>query len=31
LLIYHGRAVCKSRKPDHAHCPIFHLCPSKEI
>ncbi len=31
LLIYHGRAVCKSRKPDHANCPIFHLCPSNNI
>ena len=31
ILIYHGRAVCKARKPDHAHCPVFKLCPSKDI
>jgi len=31
LLIYHGRQVCKARKPDHVHCPIFKLCPSNEI
>jgi len=28
ILIYHGRAVCKARKPDHANCPVFKLCPS---
>jgi len=28
ILIYHGRAVCKARKPDHAKCPVFKLCPS---
>jgi endonuclease-3 len=31
LLIYHGRAICKSQKPDHAHCPLFKLCPSNTI
>ena len=31
ILIYHGRAVCKARKPDHARCEILDLCPSKEI
>ncbi len=31
LLIYHGRAVCKARKPDHANCAIFKLCPSNKI
>jgi len=31
ILIYHGRAVCKARKPDHEHCKIFHLCPSNTI
>ncbi len=31
ILIYHGRAVCKARKPDHAHCPVFKLCPSNDI
>jgi endonuclease-3 len=31
VLIYHGRAVCKARKPDHEHCNIFHLCPSNTI
>ncbi len=28
ILIYHGRAVCKARKPDHAGCAVFGLCPS---
>jgi endonuclease-3 len=31
LLIYHGRAVCKARKPDHARCPILKQCPSNSI
>lgn len=30
-LIYHGRAICKARKPDHDNCPIFALCPSNAI
>ncbi|MCP4668506.1 MAG: endonuclease III [Deltaproteobacteria bacterium] len=28
ILIYHGRAICKARKPDHAQCEVFRLCPS---
>jgi endonuclease-3 len=31
ILIYHGRAVCKARKPDHDKCKIVHLCPSNTI
>jgi endonuclease-3 len=31
ILIYHGRAVCKARKPDHARCAVFKLCPSRDI
>jgi endonuclease-3 len=31
ILIYHGRAVCKARNPDHIHCPVFRLCPSNGI
>jgi len=31
LLIYHGRAVCKARKPDHDHCVIAAYCPSNSI
>ena len=31
ILIYHGRAVCKARKPDHEQCQIFSLCPSNSI
>jgi len=27
-LLFHGRAVCKARKPDCPHCPIAALCPS---
>lgn len=28
LLIFHGRNVCKARKPDCANCPISTYCPS---
>ncbi len=31
LLIYHGREVCKARKPKHERCKIFHLCPSNSL
>jgi endonuclease III len=31
ILIYHGRAICKARKPDHGRCPVFNLCPSNSI
>ena len=31
ILIYHGRAVCKARRPDHEKCPIRELCPSNNI
>lgn len=31
ILIYHGRAVCKARKPDHDRCLVFGLCPSNSI
>jgi endonuclease III len=31
ILIYHGRDVCKARKPEHARCPVFKLCPSNDI
>ena len=31
ILIYHGRAVCKARKPDHGRCQVFDLCPSNMI
>ena len=31
VLIYHGREVCKARKPDHKRCKLFHLCPSNTI
>lgn len=28
LMISHGRAICKARKPDCPNCPISSLCPS---
>ena len=28
LLIFHGRRVCKSRKPDCLNCVLNHVCPS---
>ncbi len=31
LLIYHGRAVCKALKPNHADCVLFDICPSRKI
>jgi len=31
ILIYHGREVCKARKPDHARCQVFTLCPSNTV
>lgn len=31
LLIYHGREVCKARKPAHARCAVLDLCPSSNI
>ncbi len=31
LLIYHGRSICKARKPDCNHCNLANLCPSAEI
>ena len=29
-LIYHGRAICKARKPNCAACSLAHLCPEGE-
>jgi len=31
LLIYHGRAVCKARNPNHSHCVIAAYCPSSAV
>jgi len=31
ILIYHGREVCKARKPEHERCAVFNLCPSNTI
>ncbi|MFQ5350284.1 MAG: endonuclease III domain-containing protein, partial [Thermoanaerobaculia bacterium] len=31
LLIDHGRAVCKSRRPDCGGCVLLDLCPSAEV
>jgi endonuclease-3 len=28
LLIFHGRRVCKARKPDCLNCALNHVCPS---
>ena len=30
LMIDHGRALCKARRPDCGHCPLAKLCPSAE-
>lgn len=31
LMIFHGRKVCQARKPDHASCVLFDICPSRKI
>lgn len=31
ILIYHGREICRARKPDHFRCPISKICPSNRI
>ena len=31
ILIYHGREICKARKPNHGGCLVFDLCPSNAI
>ena len=31
ILIFHGRQICKARKPAHDRCPIFKWCPSNSI
>lgn len=31
LFILHGRKVCQAKKPDHGHCVLFDLCPSRDI
>lgn len=31
ILIYHGREVCKAKKPVHSRCPVYDLCPSHSI
>jgi len=31
LLIFHGRAVCRAKKPNHGGCVLFDICPSRNI
>lgn len=31
LLIFHGRTVCQAKKPKHAECVLFDICPSRDI
>jgi endonuclease-3 len=31
LLIFHGRKICQARKPNHAACVLYDLCPSRTI
>lgn len=31
LLIFHGRAICQARKPQHAQCVLSDICPSRNI
>jgi len=31
LLIFHGRRICEAKKPRHADCVLFDICPSRNI
>jgi len=31
LLIFHGRRICKARRPDCPHCGLNELCPAAEL
>lgn len=31
LLIFHGRNVCKAKKPKHGECVLYDICPSNTI
>jgi endonuclease-3 len=31
LLIFHGRKICQAKKPNHAECVLFDICPSNNI
>jgi endonuclease-3 len=31
LLIFHGRKICGAKKPRHADCVLFDICPSRSI
>ena len=31
LLIFHGRKICQARRPNHAACVLFDICPSRNI
>jgi endonuclease-3 len=31
LLIFHGRAICQARKPNHDGCVLSDICPSRNI
>ncbi len=31
MLIFHGRETCKAKKPAHADCVLYDICPSREI
>jgi len=31
LLIFHGRNICRAKKPKHQECVLYNICPSKTI
>lgn len=31
LLIFHGRKICRAKKPDHKECVLYDLCSSRNI
>lgn len=31
LLIFHGREICRAKKPNHKECVLYDICPSRNI
>ena len=31
LLIFHGRKICRAKKPNHKECVLYDICPSRNI
>jgi len=31
ILIFHGRKICRAKKPKHEECVLYDICPSRDI